>query len=230
MQLFTHSPMTGLAAQDGGWCLTTPRGRIVAKRVGLTTDAYSMGAVPKAVTRGFFPLDCYGIASRPLTDTECKAIMPSGMNLGDTHRDPMFFRIDAMGRIVTGGLLEPKRGRDFAYTADFMTRRIARFFPRVDALSWEHMWNGKISMALDQIPSIQRLDDGLWQLSGWSGRGVPTSAALSVCFAKTLQDERLGAQYWPHRQPPTVYARGVVGQMVQLCRGPFNQLRDRMKL
>jgi glycine/D-amino acid oxidase-like deaminating enzyme len=141
----------------------------------------------------------------------------------------MFFRIDASGRIITGGLQEPGRGSRFDYTAGFMTRRLSRIWPVLEGLEWEFMWTGTVSMALDQTPSIQRLDEGLWALSGWSGRGVPTSAALSFAFARTLEDPVAGLHWWPQRQPPRVLAGALLGRMVQLCRGPFNQLRDRIE-
>jgi glycine/D-amino acid oxidase-like deaminating enzyme len=229
VEVFTHSPMTGFSRRDGRWCVRTPEGEIRAKTVGLTTDAYSTAAIPGAVTQGFFPLTSYAVASRPLTTEERANVMPMGMNFGDTHHDPMFFRIDASGRIVTGGLQEPGRGSRFDYTAAFMTRRLSRIWPVLEGLDWEFMWTGTVSMALDQTPSIQRLDDGLWALSGWSGRGVPTSAALACAFARTLEDPAAGLAWWPQRQPPRVVARKLLGRMVQLCRGPFNQLRDRME-
>ncbi len=227
VEVFTDSPMTTFARRNGSWSVRTPDGEIRAKTVGLTTDAYSTGAVPDTVTKGFFPLTSYAIASLPLTPEQRAKVMPSGMNFGDTHRDPMFFRIDASGRIITGGLQEPGRGTRFDYTAAFMTRRLSRIWPVLEGLKWEFMWTGTVSMALDQTPSIQKLDDGLWALSGWSGRGVPTSAALSCAFARTLENPNAGRDWWPERTPSRVIAGGLLGQMVQLCRGPFNQLRDR---
>lgn len=229
VEVFTQSPMTAFTRRDGRWCIRTPEGEIRAKSVGLTTDAYSTTAIPGAVTQGFFPLTSYAVASRPLTAEERASVMPSGMNFGDTHHDPMFFRIDASARIITGGLQEPGRGKRFDYTAAFLTRRLSRIWPVLEGLDWEFMWTGTVSMALDQTPSIQRLEDGLWALSGWSGRGVPTSAALSFAFARTLEDPAAGLRWWPQRQPPRVVAGALLGRMVQLCRGPFNQLRDRIE-
>ncbi|MFT4183613.1 MAG: FAD-binding oxidoreductase, partial [Rhizobium sp.] len=229
VEVFSQSPMTAIARNRDRWQVKTPDGEIDARVVGLTTDAYSNGAIPAALTKGFFPLTSYAIASRPLTPEQLSTVMPSGMNFGDTHHDPMFFRIDASGRIVTGGLKEPGRGTNFDYTAAFMTRRLRGLWPVLADLQWDFMWTGIVSMALDQTPSIQKLDDGLWSLSGWSGRGVPTSAALSVAFARTLEDPAAGLAYWPQRTPPQVMARGLLGTAVQLCRGPFNKLRDRLE-
>lgn len=227
--LHTQTPMTALSRRDGRWHLRTPGGEVVAATVGLATDAYSTAGVPARAVAGFFPMQSYALASRPLTAEERAQVMPSGMNFGDTHHDPMFFRIDAAGRIITGGLVEARRGRDFAHSAGFMTRRLARLYPVLEGLGWDHLWQGTISMALDQTPSIRRLDEGLWSLAGWSGRGVPTSAALSEAFARTLLSPAEGALVWPATDPSPVLARRLLGALVQTFRGPINKTRDRLE-
>ena len=228
VQVHTATPITGLRRQDGRWRISTPKGEVSARSVGLTPDIYATGPVPDALRGSVFPLTAYALASRPLTAGQRRAVLPHGTNLGETRRDPMFFRIDAAGRIITGGLLELRRGRDPVLTGAQMTRRLAARWPVLEGLGWDHLWTGQISMAMNQTPSIQRLDEGLWGLTGWSGRGVPTSAALGEAFARTLADPAQGAALWPVSNPPKIFARQVLGLMVQTFRGPINKLRDRL--
>ncbi len=228
VRVHTGTPMTGMRRQDGRWLVRTPGGEISAGAVGLTTDIYATGSVPARLRHSVFPLTSYAIASRPLTPAEQRAVLPRGTNCSDTRHDPMFFRIDAAGRIITGGLVELRRGRDPDHTARVMTRRLSGLYPVLEGLTWDHLWTGQVSMALDQTPSIQRLDEGLWGLTGWSGRGVPTSAALSEAFARTLVDPAEGAGYWPASNPPPVLARRMLGLLVQTFRGPVNKMKDRL--
>ena len=123
------------------------------------------------------PLTSYGIASAPLSSNLRRTVMPGGHNVGDTHRDPMFFRIDAAGRLITGGLVERRRGRDAAHTAAFMSRRFAAVFPRLEDVAWQHLWTGRLAVAPGQRPRILALDEGLLALTGFSGRGVPTQGS-----------------------------------------------------
>lgn len=229
VQVYAHTPMTGLRSQNGRWLVTTPGGQISARSVGLTTDIYATAAVPAALRNSVFPLTAYGLASRPLTAGERRHVLPRGTNFGETRHDPMFFRIDTAGRIIGGGLVELRRGRDPGLTAARLTARLAARWPVLQGLGWDHLWTGRISMAMDQTPSIQRLGDGLWGLTGWSGRGVPTSAALAQGLAATMVDPAEGAQIWPATNPPAILARQALGLMVQTFRGPLNKLRDRIE-
>lgn len=228
VRVHTGTPMTGLSHRDGRWVVSVPLGGIAARAVGLTTDAYATAAVPAPLRNSVFPLTAYGIASRPLTAEQHRHVLPRGTNFGETRHDPMFFRLDAAGRIIGGGLVELRRGRDPGHTGRRLAARLARGWPVLEGLEWDHLWTGRISMALDQTPSIQRLDDGLWGLTGWSGRGVPTSAALAEALARTMADPAGGARLWPAANPPAVLARRALGLMVQTFRGPLNTLRDRI--
>ncbi|WP_102225386.1 NAD(P)/FAD-dependent oxidoreductase [Acidimangrovimonas sediminis] len=227
VEIFTASPVTGISRRDGQWRLSTPAGEIAAPVAGFATNAYSGHGAPQGVVRSFVPLSSYAVASAPLTPEQRAQVMPSGMNFGDTHNDPMFFRVDAAGRIITGGLVEARRGRDFAYTGAFMTRRLAGLYPVLEGLRWEHMWRGTIAAAPTKRPGILSLDDGLWALTGYTGRGVPTSAALGEAFARTLAAPEEGARSWPQSRPRRIYARHLIGLTVQTFRGPLNKLKDR---
>lgn len=186
------------------------------------------GGAPDALRSAHVPLTSYGIASAPLGPDLRRTIVKGGHNTGDTHRDPMFFRIDASGRIITGGLVEARRGRDFGYTARFMTRRLASLYPQLDGLEWTHLWTGLLAVSQDRRPHILQLDDDLYALTGFSGRGVPTTAALGEAFATMLASEPDGRNLWPLKRPRRIWARGAIGALVQNFRGPVNQLRDRM--
>lgn len=128
-------------------------------------------------------LTSYGLASRPLTAAQRAVVMPSGMNFGDTHRDPMVFRVDAQGRIITGGMVEPRRGRDGALTARLLTRRLAALYPVLEGLEGDHLWSGRLAASVERRPQLYDPGPGLWGLSGYTGRGVPTSAALGRVLA-----------------------------------------------
>ena len=227
-RIHTATPLTGLARGPGVWHLQTPRGEVRARKVGLTVNAYGTRAIPRRLRHSIFPLQSYAIASAPLTADQRRSVLPSGMNFGDTRRDPMFFRVDAAGRIITGGLVELRRGRDPVPTGRAISRRISDLYPMLSELAWEHHWTGTIGVTLDQRPAIVDLEDGLWGLTGYSGRGVPTSAVLGRAFAATLADPAEGARLWPAERPATIAAGRALGFVVQSGRGPINRLRDRL--
>jgi len=228
-RLHTRTPVTGLRrGRDGAWILATPEGEITARKVGLATNAYGMGAVPARMRASLVPMTSYAIASAPLQPHQRAAVLPSGVNFSDTRRDPMFFRVDATGRIITGGLVELRRGRWTAPTVAEQGARLARRFPELQGLVWTHHWTGTVGISARQRPAIFELEDGLWGLLGYSGRGVPTSAVLGRAFAATLADPAEGARLWPADPPARIPAGRLIGLAVQSLRGPVNKLRDRL--
>ncbi|MCD1620192.1 FAD-binding oxidoreductase [Salipiger manganoxidans] len=228
-RLHTRTLVTGLRrGRDGAWILATPEGEITARKVGLATNAYGMGAVPARMRASLVPMTSYAIASAPLQPHQRAAVLPSGVNFSDTRRDPMFFRVDATGRIITGGLVELRRGRWTAPTVAEQGARLARRFPELQGLVWTHHWTGTVGISARQRPAIFELEEGLWGLLGYSGRGVPTSAVLGRAFAATLTDPAEGAQLWPADPPARIPAGRLIGLAVQSLRGPVNKLRDRL--
>lgn len=228
-RIHTQTPLQHLGrSASGAWVLRTPRGEITARKVGLTTNAYGTGAVPVRMNRSLVPMTSYAVASAPLSPEQKRAVLPARVNFSDTRRDPMFFRIDTHGRIITGGLVELKRGRFTAPTCAEAEARLARLYPVLEGLGWRHHWTGTVGISARQRPAIFELDEGVWGLLGYSGRGLPTSAVLGRAFAASLADPAEGARLWPHDPPARIPAGRLIGLTVQSLRGPLNKLRDRI--
>jgi glycine/D-amino acid oxidase-like deaminating enzyme len=226
--IHTGSAVRGLARRNGAWVLRTDAAEITAPRIGFAVNAYAGADAPGALRAAHVPLTSYGLASAPLPPDVRRRVMPGGHNTGDTHRDPMFLRIDAAGRLITGGLVELRRGRDPSHTAAFMSRRLRSVFPQLEGLAWTHLWTGRLAVAPGQRPRILVLDDGVLAVSGFSGRGVPTSAALGEAFGAILADPAEAANLWPVERPRRIPVRRLIGAVVQTTRGPLNRLRDRL--
>jgi sarcosine oxidase len=228
-QIHTETPLVGLTRTVGGlWDIATPSGTITARKVGLTTNAYSSAAIPDRMRKSIVPMTSYAIASEPLNTAQRANVLPSGVNFCDTQRDPMFFRVDAAGRIITGGLVELRRGRFSTPTFAEAERRLNRLYPVLNGPTWSHHWTGTVGISAQQRPAIFELADGLWGLVGYSGRGVPTSAVLGSAFAATLVDPAEGGRLWPADPPSRIPFARTIGLAVQNLRGPMNKMRDRL--
>ena len=230
VRIFTQTPLIGLTrSAQGRWLLRTPHGEITSRKVGLTTNAYGTQVIPARLRKSIVPITSYAVASERLTKAQRAAVLPSGVNFSDTRRDPMFFRVDTEGRIITGGLVEPRRGRLTEHTFEGFTKRLTDLYPVLEGLKWTHHWSGTVGISARQRPAIFELEDGLWGLVGYSGRGVPTSAALGRAFAETLRDPAEGAKLWPAEAPARIVAGRAIGLAVQGFRGPINKVRDRLE-
>lgn len=223
--IHTASPVLSLSREGEGWRARTPAGSVRARTVALATNAYTDALVP-GLARSFFRLTAYGLASAPLAAPVRETILPGHHNLGDTHRDVRFFRIDAAGRLVVGGLVEPRRGRNVALTAAMMTKRMRAIFPQLDRLDWEWHWQGPLAINLDRRPHLYAPAPGLFALLGFSGRGVPTATALGSVLAEALAGTPPDELAWPVEPVRPIPGRAALSLAVPPVRGLYNRLRD----
>lgn len=188
-RVFTQSPAVALVREGAAWVVRTPRGRVVADRVILATNAYSDELWP-GLRREMIPVASYQMATVPLSDNVRRTILPEGHALSDTRGDLHFFRFDAHGRLVTGGGLVIGRN----WRARIVTRigeRVARVYPQLGAPRFDHVWWGHVGITADRAPHVHELAPGVTSWIGCNGRGV----ALGVAIGRELARQALGTKW-----------------------------------
>jgi len=186
-RLFVRSPVTGLERVGARWRLSTPRGRVEARRVLLATAAYS-GTATGALARSFVPFRPWMLASEPLGEHLRRSVVPGGEAVSDTRADLRFLRWTADGRLVSGGALAlplAERPR--------LERRVAAFlgraFPVLAGLRFDYAWSGTVAVTPDRHPHLLRLGPELFAWIGCNGRGVALATALGPHLAGLLRGE-----------------------------------------
>ncbi|WP_439579427.1 NAD(P)/FAD-dependent oxidoreductase [Elioraea sp.] len=187
--VFTHAPAVSLMREGAAWVVRTPRGRVVADRVILATNAHSDDLWP-GLRREMVPVASYQMATVPLSDNVRRTILPEGQALSDTRGDLHFFRFDAHGRLVTGGALVS--GRNWrARIAARIGRRVAAVYPQLGVPRFDHVWWGYLAMTADRAPHVHELAQGVTTWIGCNGRGV----ALGVAIGRELARQALGTPW-----------------------------------
>lgn len=185
----THSPAVAIAREGGRWVLTTPAGRVRAERVILATNAYTDHLWP-GLARAIVVVPSYQVATAPLSDNLRRSILPEGHALSDTRGDLYFFRLDAAGRLVTGGGLA--LGHNWrTRLAARIGARVATVFPQLGTPHFEHLWWGRLAMTVDGAPRVHELAPGVTGWIGCNGRGV----ALAVAIGRELARQALGTPW-----------------------------------
>jgi glycine/D-amino acid oxidase-like deaminating enzyme len=223
--IHTESAVTAIDRAGSAWRVTSPRGTVRAETIAITTNAYTEDLMPP-LGRTFFRLPAYGIASELFDPVARETILPGNHNVGDTHRDIHFYRFGQSNRLIVGGLVEARRGRDFAYTAAHMTRRTQGIFPQIRTLRWRWHWTGYLAINLDLTPRLYRPAPRLYALLGFSGRGVPTATALGTVLAEAadgVPDDELAMPIAPVRPIPLPR---ILSALVPRIRGPINRALD----
>ena len=98
-----------------------------------------------------------------------------------------YFRLDRDGRLVFGSV-GALRGTGLAVHRAWASRAIAKLFPQIGRIDFEHAWYGMIGMTGDNLPRFHRLAENVVSFSGYNGRGIGTGTV----FGRVLADHVLG--------------------------------------
>lgn len=188
-RLFTRSPAVGLVREGAAWVVRTPRGRVVADRVILATNAYSDDLWP-GLRREVIPIASYQMATAPVSDNVRRTILPEGHTLSDTRGDLYFYRFDANGRLVTGGGLVMARNWRERIIAR-IGRRVATVYPQLGVPRFDYVWWGYVGITADRAPHVHELAPGVTTWIGCNGRGV----ALGTAIGRELARQALGTPW-----------------------------------
>lgn len=215
-RVFTDTGATRLETRNGRWRIDVKGGAINARTVAICTNAYSGRLWPK-LQRSVVPMRSYQLVSKPLGAAVRGDLLPGGQSIMDTRRTFSAVRIFDDGRLhlsVPGPSTNVRGTPDIA-AAD---KRIRDLFPQLGTLEWEQGWTGWVGVNMAQEPRLSQLDDGLFGVAGYSGRGLAYGTLMGGEVAKRLIDPRHPEAIFPVRPvfplPGHAFAPAVVRQVL----------------
>ncbi|MBS3941463.1 MAG: FAD-dependent oxidoreductase [Actinobacteria bacterium] len=148
-----HSPVTRIAATDGGVQVETGGGAVTADRAVLATNAYSH-RVLRRTARHFVPVHDYVLLTAPLTAEQLARIgWKRRQGVSDAGNQFHYYRLTADDRILWGGYDAIYRfGSDVGpahehrrATYDLLARHFRATFPQLSDVPFERWWGGPIA-------------------------------------------------------------------------------------
>ena len=227
-RIYTESPVRRIAASGGHWLIQCPEGRIVADRIVIATNAHT-GSLWPGLGDTYVTLRAYGLATDPLGEDLREQILPGNHNLGDSRPDVHFYRFDRENRLIVGGLVEHRRGRDAVETASLMGRRMAWLYPPLGGIRWRWFWQGTLAVNPDVRPHFYAPAPGIAAVLGYSGRGLSTATAMGRVLADWARGQVADDLPLPTAPIRPVRSRRLLSVLVPRLRGPFNRMRDRRR-
>jgi glycine/D-amino acid oxidase-like deaminating enzyme len=185
VRIYENSPAVKLSHDGNAWVVCTPAGTVSARKVALTTAAYS-GELWPELRRSIVPVTSYQAATKPLGHL-ADAILPNDEAASDTRMDLRYFRKDREGRVVSGGALAIQWAASRRLPA-LVERRLRAAFPALPPRVMAHFWGGRIAMTIDRLPHLHRRSDGLCAWIGCNGRGLALACAMAPVLADALED------------------------------------------
>lgn len=174
--LHEQTPILKLECISPDWRVTTSSGHITARRVILATNAYA-GALWPGLSRSFFPLQVFQVATEPLPVKVRERLLPEGQCVSDTRRNLFIFRFDAQNRLISGGMHILSPGAD-TRVPGVIHRRMAKMLDLPDLPPLAYAWSGLASVMPDFLPRLGELAPNLIAGFACNGRGIALTTAM----------------------------------------------------
>jgi glycine/D-amino acid oxidase-like deaminating enzyme len=191
-----------VAADGGGFDVTTPLGTTRARDVLVATNGYS-GPLMPWLQRRLIPFDAYMIATEPLAPAVMSRLLPTDRTYIDhvhdiisMRRSPDGTRILFLWRTGTRPTGAREKGAQLWLDA-------VRIVPEIATLKVSHSWTGRCAGTFDLWPHLVERD-GIHFAGGYCFAGVPMGTYLGTKAAHRILGSRDGDTVFAERGFPTV--------------------------
>ena len=189
VKIVQNCAVTGFKNDLKGFEITTANGVIHTTKMIVATNGYTRKPF-RWLTRRFFPLPSFIIATEQLSKDVIANIAPKKHMMVETRAKHCYFRISPDGtRIIFGG-----RASMVPVSPEFAAKRLRAtmvdIWPQLKDVKITHSWRGYTGFAFEQMPYVGRRD-GYHFAMGYSGSGVALAPYLGMKLAyQALGDDR----------------------------------------
>ena len=155
---------------SSGFCVTTSKGVVNAKKVVIATSGYT-GTVTPWQRRRLIPIGSYMLATEQMDPVRAKKLMPSKRVFSDSRKLVVYFRRSAEGdRVLFGGRVSVFES-DPVKSAPALRQEMLRIFPQLEDVKLSHSWMGFVGFSFDYLPHLGE-QNGLFYAMGYCGSGI----------------------------------------------------------
>ena len=167
------SPVVGVEDLGSRWRVRTQDGgEVEAGWILVATNATALPGGPwPELTSELVRMPYFNMATAPLPDALAATILPGREGAWDTRAVLSSFRLDQANRLVFGSV-GALRGSGRAIHRSWGRRALAKLFPALAGVDFEHAWYGWIGTTADALPRLHRLGRNVVSFSGYNGRGI----------------------------------------------------------
>lgn len=187
-QVFTQSPALSAKRERGIWLVSTMGHTVRSKHLLVATNAYPQH-LSDTVTAEFTAVHYCQFATAPLPQSLRDQILVGKEGCWDTAKVMTSLRMDADGRFIIGGMGE-FGGIYSGIHQDWARRKMAKLFPDLKNMAFEHQWSGRIAMTSDYLPKIVNFAPSAWSVFGYSGRGIGPGTLLGTKMAQSILSDQ----------------------------------------
>lgn len=179
--IYEHSAVNTLEKADGQWFVKTANANVKAERVIIATNAYTEGEWTE-ITKTFYFVSYYQIASEPLTGEMAERILPYRNGAWDTRLALSSFRRDHDDRLLLG-TVGGKAFKPKAFYQSWANYVQKSYYPYLPKFNWQYEWYGNFGFTPDHIFRVLEPEEGIITATAYNGRGITTGTMMGKCFA-----------------------------------------------
>ena len=160
---------------------------IAADKIILACNGY-LGGLDGPVADRVMPINNFIVATEPLDDDVCKSLIRDGECVHDSRFVVNYFRISEDNRMLFGG------GENYSYKfpgniANVVRKPMLQVFPQLKDARIDYAWGGTLAITLNRLPHFEFRDDGIINISGYSGSGVHMATMAGKIAAEAINGQ-----------------------------------------
>ena len=162
----------------------TGNGAVDAAFVVLGCNGY-LGKLEPRVASKIMPINNFVIATESMGEERARKLINGRFGVHDTRFVVNYFRLSDDHRLLFGGGENYRPGfpKDIA---KFVRPYMLELFPQLDDVRTDYAWGGTLSVTVNRLPHVGRLDPNLFFAQGYSGHGISTANFAGKVIAEAI--------------------------------------------
>ncbi|MEM8814427.1 MAG: FAD-binding oxidoreductase [Pseudomonadota bacterium] len=183
VRLYENSQVLGYDRASPA-AVRTAAGRVRARQIVLACNGYLRKLEPR-VAGNIMPINNFMIATEPLGKARALELIDGFYGVHDTRFVVNYFRLSRDYRLLFGGGENYRAG----FPADisrFVRPYVLKLFPQLEDVRIDYAWGGTLSVTVNRLPHLGRLEPNLWFAQGFSGHGISTASFAGMLLAEAI--------------------------------------------
>jgi gamma-glutamylputrescine oxidase len=182
-KVFENSRVQGYTRTDPA-IVKTDKGSVKAAHIVLACNGYLGDLEPRSAGK-IMPINNFMIATEPLGEERALALINGRFGVRDTRFVVDYFRLSDDYRLLFGGGENYRPGFP-KNIAKFVRPYMLRLFPQLRDVKIDYAWGGTLSVTVNRLPHVGRLDPNVYFAQGYSGHGIPTANFAGKVTAEAI--------------------------------------------
>ncbi|MDH3613253.1 MAG: FAD-binding oxidoreductase [Gammaproteobacteria bacterium] len=183
VRIFESSRVTRYTRSDPA-TVTTQEGQVEASFIVLGCNGY-LGKLEPRVAGKIMPINNFMIATEPLGEECARQLIADRICVHDTRFVVNYFRTSEDYRLLFGGGENYRPGFPSDIEA-FVRPYMLELFPQLSDAGIDYAWGGTLSVTVNRLPHLGRLQPNLFFAQGYSGHGVAISNFAGKIIAEAI--------------------------------------------